>query len=100
MGGGCKNDGGPLWVTVQLVDDPDIGGGAGSNLTVWARIFQKKPDPVTASSRKRKHRFNSNWSQVNSYDYYEDDHDEKHDHEIPELVECMALQLCTTTDGS
>ena len=33
MGAGCKNDGGPLWVTVQLMEGTD------SNLTVWGRIF-------------------------------------------------------------
>jgi len=44
-GGGCKNDQGPLWVTVQLQDDEEVGGSNGGGdvpRTVWARIFQKK----------------------------------------------------------
>lgn len=42
-GAGCKNDSGPLWVTVQLVDEENgIGGANGGGdvpRTVWARIF-------------------------------------------------------------
>jgi len=43
---GCKNDGGPLWVTVELVDAPtgvtNASGGGDAPRTVWGRIFQKK----------------------------------------------------------
>ena len=35
-GAGCKNDGGPLWITVQLQDDPEE---AGAPMTVWGRIY-------------------------------------------------------------
>ena len=41
-GGGCKNDGGPLWITVQLVDDDEVAGSLGGGdvpRTVWGRIF-------------------------------------------------------------
>ena len=45
-GAGCKNDGGPLWITVQLQDDQDgisgADGGGTVPMTVWGRIFQKK----------------------------------------------------------
>ena len=45
-GAGCKNDGGPLWVTVELVESPDgftnFNGGGDRPRTVWGRVFQKK----------------------------------------------------------
>jgi len=45
-GSGCKNDGGPLWISIELADSPDdivsaIGAGDVPR-TVWGRIFQKK----------------------------------------------------------
>ena len=44
-GSGCKVDGGPLWVSIPLVDDPVVAA-AGTGTypqTVWARIFQRAP---------------------------------------------------------
>lgn len=53
-GSGCKNDGGPLWVTVELAESPEgitnASGGGDVPRTVWGRIFQKKQ---TTTSRRR-----------------------------------------------
>ena len=85
-GGGCKNDGGPLWVTVELVDSEDDvttpSGGGDRFRTIWGKIFQKKQDK---SSRRRSRR--SRYAQVAEYPS-----ETKSD-----LEECFALQLCTAT---
>lgn len=87
-GGGCKNDGGPLWVTVDLADSPEgitNSSGAGDvPRTVWGRIYQKKQ---AKSSRRRSRR--SRYAQVSAYPT-----ETKSD-----LVECMALQICTASGG-
>jgi len=79
-GGGCKNDGGPLWVTVELVESPegivDSTGAGDAPRTVWGRIFQKKQ---ARTSRRRSRR--SRYAQVSTYPT-----ETKSD-----LVECMAL---------
>ena len=44
QGPGCKHDGGPLWVSIPLEDDPVValaGGGATYAHTVWARFYQR-----------------------------------------------------------
>jgi len=65
-GSGCKNDGGPLWVTVELVQSPDgivNASGAGDvPRTVFGRIFQKKQ---AFTSRRRSRR--SRYAQVSAY---------------------------------
>ena len=41
-GSGCKNDGGPLWVSVPIVDDPVVAhedGGGTYAQSLWARFF-------------------------------------------------------------
>ena len=44
-GNGCKNDGGPLWVTVELIDNEDYdnltspAGGGDRFRTLYGRIF-------------------------------------------------------------
>ena len=85
-GGGCKNDGGPLWVTVELADsEDDISsppGGGDAFRTVWGKIFQKKQDK---STRRRSR--SSRYAQVGGYPT-----ETKSD-----LEECFALQLCTAT---
>ena len=75
QGPGCKHDGGALWVSIPLEDDPVVaaaGGGATYAHTIWARFYQKNDG-----------RFDSK-----SNHYYNDD-----------LVECLAIALCTTTGG-
>ena len=51
-GTGCKHDGGPLWVSIPIVDDPvtsDI-----YPFTIWARFFQRAPKkPVISRNRPR-----------------------------------------------
>ena len=89
-GSGCKNDGGPLWVTVELVDSADdltntLGGGD-DNRTLFGRIFQKKQ---AKSPRRRSRR--SRYAQVAEQGPTETKSD---------LEECMALQLCTATGGT
>ena len=85
-GGGCKNDGGPLWITVELVDSADdvtnSSGGGDAFRTVFGRIFQKKQ---AKSSRRRSRR--SRYAQVAGFPT-----ETKSD-----LEECFALQLCTAT---
>ena len=90
-GGGCKNDGGPLWISVELAASPEnitnsIGGGDVPR-TVWGRIFQKKQEKSRRRRRNRSRR--SRYAQVGSYP----------ETKPSELVECMALQICTATGG-
>ena len=42
-GAGCKHDGGPLWVSIPIVDDPVVAAaGTGTYPQhVWARFFQR-----------------------------------------------------------
>jgi len=89
-GSGCKNDGGPLWISVEIVDSEDditnaIGGGDMSR-TLWGRIFQKKQ----AKQSRRRSRRGSRFAQVGGDAPSESKSD---------LEECMALQLCDVTGG-
>ena len=58
---GCKNDGGPLWVTVELVDVPtgitNARGGGDAPRTVWGRIFQKKSSHQVNRRARRSSRY-------------------------------------------
>ena len=58
---GCKNDGGPLWVTVELVDSADditnMLGGGDEQRTVWGKIFQKKQAKTTSRRSRRSSRY-------------------------------------------
>ena len=84
-GGGCKNDGGPLWITVELVEEEDgvVGpsGGFVVPRTIYGRIFQKA-SKKTSSRRSRK---SSRYAQIESTE------------DTSDLVECMALQLCSAS---
>ena len=74
-GAGCKHDGGPLWVSIPIVDDPVVADGptfrestfvlgnrgvAGTYLrcprdnarTIWARFFQRAPKKPVISRKK------------------------------------------------
>jgi len=87
---GCKNDGGPLWISVELADEEtglaSSTGGGDAFRSVFGKIFQKKQK---FTSRRRSRR-SSRYSQVGSYPT-----ETKSD-----LVECMALQLCTATGST
>ena len=85
-GSGCKDDSGPLWVSIELQDDEEVGGSNGGgdvHRSVYARLFQKKSSKVARRARSRR------YAQV-SKDYYPTE-------DKSDLVECMALQLCTAT---
>jgi len=44
-GSGCKDDSGPLWVSIELQDDEEVAGSNGGgdvHRSVYARLFQKK----------------------------------------------------------
>ena len=118
QGPGCKHDGGPLWISIALEDDPVVAkaGGTGTYAhTVWARFYQRatkkekaRAHPEVAHTNRHPatypyYRYDSHgrdgladyhprtssdrysfWAQVDSY--VEDD-----------LVECLAVALCTTT---
>jgi hypothetical protein len=88
-GNGCKNDGGPLWISVELVDSADdltnAAGGGDAPRTLFGKIFQKKQ---AKASRRRSRR--SRYAQVAEYGPTETKSD---------LEECFALQLCSTTGG-
>ena len=60
-GAGCKNDGGPLWITVELQDDQDgisgADGGGTVPMTVYGRIFQKKQSKRGRRRRQRDKRY-------------------------------------------
>ena len=79
-GAGCKNDGGPLWVTVELVEEEN---GVVDDVprTVYGRIFQKA-SKKTSSRRSKK---SSRYAQIESTE------------DTSDLVECMALQLCSAS---
>ena len=46
QGPGCKHDGGPLWISIPLEDDPVVAkaagaGGASYSHTIWMRVYQR-----------------------------------------------------------
>lgn len=77
---GCKNDGGPLWISIDFPEENEGLIGLGGFQNIYGRIFQKKQ---TAKVSRRSRR-SSRYAQVNDYPK-----EEKSD-----LEECYALQLC------
>ena len=73
-GAGCKHDGGPLWISIPLLDDPVVanqGGGNPYSMTVWARFFQKAPaKPIISRKKPRITSYNnpSRYSYSNRYE--------------------------------
>ena len=77
-GAGCKHDGGPLWISIPIVDDPVVAestrqvstagfgwtnpgnsfyrnnGGGTYDMTIWARIFQRKQKTSVVERKKPK----------------------------------------------
>lgn len=88
---GCKNDGGPLWISIDFADHNDDEFtsanlfGKDPKRSIYGRIFQKKP-AHSVSRRSRRSRY----AQVEAYPS-----ETKSD-----LVECMALHLCTAIGNS
>jgi len=86
---GCKNDGGPLWISIDFADEEsDITNSAGGGdvpRSVFGHVFQKKVS-TRASRRSRR---STRYSQVSGSPT-----ETKSD-----LVECYALQICTATGG-
>ena len=126
-GSGCKNDGGPLWVTVTLLDDPIVAQGMDQmfvdkepyNSTIWARFYQENADPsqesnATIFDQRNYARFFDNFGSLNQWAQTARPGDEdgagsttatqpttttsaKPEH--GELVECLRVALCTTASG-
>lgn len=124
-GPGCQHDGGPLWVSIPLEDDPVVNGSNGNPFThtIWAHIYQKntkagrKTPPSSASISeygrnpyKYRSRYDSRgrdavvgtpryfgYGSNSNYNYYAQVEGAYSDND--DLVECLAVQVCTT-DGA
>ena len=86
-GAGCANDGGPLWISIQLQDNEEgisgANGGGDVPRQVNAKFFQKKGSKQKRARRSRKA---SRFAEVN----------DKYPTETKsDLVECFSLQICT-----
>lgn len=118
QGPGCKHDGGPLWISIPLEDDPvvaKVGGGAPYARTVWMRVFQRaskhekaKANPSIDHNRGEHYAYASRTDSVGRdalMAYHPRTHAHGHSHGYAQvesvveddLVECIAIQLCTTT---
>lgn len=60
---GCKNDGGPLWVSIDWPEDNAGPIGLGGFQTIYGRIFQKK----STAKVSRRSRRSSRYAQVGDY---------------------------------
>lgn len=54
---GCKNDGGPLWVSVQLLDESNRGEDETFPRAVYGRVFQKKSSQSVQRRSRRRSRY-------------------------------------------
>ena len=74
-GSGCKHDGGPLWVSIPIVDDPVVAAaGTGTYPQhVWARFFQKatakpiisrKVPKITTYNNPERYEYSSRYESV------------------------------------
>ena len=74
-GSGCKHDGGPLWVSIPIVDDPVVAAaGTGTYPQhVWARFFQKatakpiisrKAPKITTYNNPERYEYSSRYESV------------------------------------
>jgi len=117
-GQGCHHDGGPLWVSIPLEDDPVVQTAAGNPFmhTIWAHIYQKNshaglksvPSTQTISEYGRNpYKYSSRYDSRGrdnldiplpryfGYDNYAQVDGAYKDNS--DLVECLAVQVCTTT---
>ena len=121
QGPGCKHDGGPLWISIPLEDDPVVAkatGGATYAHTIWARFYQRATKQEQARAHPavqhtNRHPATYPYSRYDSHgrDSLADGYYPRiHDHYIPhslhaqvngiaedDLIECLAIALCTTT---
>ena len=116
-GSGCKHDGGPLWVSIPLVDDPVVAAaGTGTYPQhIWARFFQRAEDKPTISRNKPKitayntperYEYSSRYESAGR-DWHAQDNGNlyprlahnsyKQVSENDELVECLRVLVCTST---
>lgn len=127
-GPGCQHDGGPLWVSIPLEDDPVVETAAGNPFmhTIWAHIYQKNrsagtgqhPSSLAVSEYGRNpYKYSSRYdsrgrdttapifntpryfgygsSRYGRRSYYAQVDGAYKDND--DLVECLAVQVCTTT---
>ena len=122
QGPGCKHDGGPLWVSIPLEDDPVVamaGGGTTYAHTIWARFYQRASKAETARAHPavqhtNRHPATYPYSRYDSHGrdgleayhprtwpglHYSHGHSHAQVAGIVEddLVECIAIAICTTT---
>ena len=116
QGPGCKHDGGPLWISIPLEDDPVValaGGGATYAHTIWARFYQRATKQEKARAHPEvdhtnRHPATHPYSRYDSHgrdalaDYHPRIHGSGSYHAQvasyveDDLVECLAIALCTT----
>ena len=114
-GSGCKHDGGPLWVSIALVDDPVVAAaGTGTYPQhIWARFFQRataKPvisrnkPKITTYNNPERYEYSSRYESVGRDNL--DDYLPRLSHQSysqvsdnDELVECLRVLVCTSTTG-
>ena len=118
-GSGCKHDGGPLWVSIALVDDPVVAAaGTGTYPQhIWARFFQRataKPvisrnkPKITAYNNPERYEYSSRYESVGR-DFHAQDNMNSYPRlahnsysqvsDNDELVECLRVLVCTSTTG-
>ena len=114
-GSGCKHDGGPLWVSIPIVDDPVVAAaGTGTYPQhIWARFFQKaqskplisrKRPKITAYNNPERYEYSSRYESVGRD--FQTDFYPRLSHSLyaqttsqagEELVECLRVLVCTST---
>ena len=115
QGPGCKHDGGPLWISIPLEDDPVVGkaaGGATYAHTIWLRLYQRATKAETARAHPEiehtnRHPATYPYSRYDSHGrdglatYHPRTHASSHAQAgsivEDDLIECLAIALCTTT---
>ena len=114
-GSGCKHDGGPLWVSIPIVDDPVVAGnGTGTYpQSLWARFFQRAPGKplisreqpkITSYNNPERYEYSSRYESVGTDNLGKYQPRLAHsglyaqiDSRDAELVECLRVLICTST---
>ena len=116
-GSGCKHDGGPLWISIPIVDDPVVAAaGTGTYPQhIWARFFQKaeaKPTisrnlpKITAYNTPERYEYSSRYESAGR-DWHAQDNGNLYPRlahnsytqvsKNDELIECLRVLVCTST---